>query len=472
MDEYLKPKNIPYQWPVPLLALLIITCNSIYLLSVLTNWIPQDSRNYLLNIFAIINALSSSVLILWFILCGKSTSGSSPSTLKTDAPDETDQYIETFNLNILNALSAQIAALDAQGNIIATNKAWTTFGKENSVLQASLNIPGSKCPDNSNYKEQALAAQQGISSVLKGEQAEFCLEYPCHTTDQQHWFQMTVSPIQNSIIGVIINHQCITEHKLLQASAAGLLEHIKTKDLEHLKQLAHFSRLGLMSELASGIVHEVNQPLSAISNYSQASANYIKAENPDLAKLAELVNKTREQALRAGQIIQRMREFIKSQATSHLSNDVNTLINSATFLCLANLTQHNIQLILNLENNLPPITVDHIQIEQVIINLIKNSTDAIVNSCQETKRQITINSRLTYNNMIEISIKDNGPGLTQEQHKKILTPYYTTKEDGMGIGLSISKSIIESHQGSLHFNSQPGQGATFYITLPISDQES
>ncbi len=240
------------------------------------------------------------------------------------------------------------------------------------------------------------------------------------------------------------------------------------QDKEHLNQLAHVTRLGLMGEMASGIAHEVNQPLTAISSYTQVSINLLNNENPDLVKLAEILYKTQQQALRAGQIIRRMREFIKSQTTQHAITDVNALIHDSASLCIDELKHNSIKLTFKLQNPLPPVNVDAIQIEQVIINLIRNSIDALKNCPKKQQRSLAINSRLTLNNYIEISVTDNGSGINEDQQQQIVMPFYTTKTDGMGMGLSISRSIIEAHYGNLDFHSQPGNGCTFYFTLPVS----
>ena len=244
------------------------------------------------------------------------------------------------------------------------------------------------------------------------------------------------------------------------------------KDKEHLDELAHVTRLGLMGEMASGIAHEVNQPLSAISSYTQVSLNLINTEMPDLVKLAEILTKTQQQALRAGQIIHRMREFLKSHAKHCSSADVNTLIHDAVGLCIAELKQNGgIALTFKLENNLPPVYVDHVQIEQVIINLIRNSIDALQNMPTKQQRRLTIQSRLTLDEGIQVRVKDNGPGLNEDQQQKILMPFYTTKANGMGMGLSISRSLIEAHKGTLRFNSMVGKGTTFYFTLPTGKSD-
>ncbi|MDD5412596.1 MAG: PAS domain S-box protein, partial [Methylobacter sp.] len=246
----------------------------------------------------------------------------------------------------------------------------------------------------------------------------------------------------------------------------SLRKHQELQDKEHLDELAHVTRLGLMGEMASGIAHEVNQPLTSIANYTQACLNFIRNENFDLEQLSEILLKTHQQALRAGQIIHRMRDFVKSKKIHRTTASINTLIRNAISLCIAELKPNNIKLKLELTKNLPTVYVDNVQIEQVIINLIKNSIEALKTQPQKTQRQLAIQTKLNKDNDIEIRVKDNGPGIDEAQQQKILTPFYTTKSDGMGMGLSISRSLVEAHDGVLHFNSKPGKGTTFYFTLP------
>jgi PAS domain S-box-containing protein len=240
------------------------------------------------------------------------------------------------------------------------------------------------------------------------------------------------------------------------------------QDREHLNQLAHVTRLDLMGEMASGIAHEVNQPLTAIATYAQVSLNLMQNENLDLTKLAEVIYKTQQQALRAGQIIHRMREFIKPNTQQMATTHINTVINEAANLCLSELTHKEINLSLQLQENLPPVIIDAIQIEQVIINLIRNSADALENCSKNQPRKLSIQSSLTIDNNLTVRIKDNGPGIDEDQRQKVLMPFFTTKAEGMGMGLSISQSIIEAHNGTLCFNNNPEKGCTFYFTLPVS----
>ena len=133
---------------------------------------------------------------------------------------------------------------------------------------------------------------------------------------------------------------------------------------------------------------------------------------------------------------------------------------------MADIEQNSINLTFNLEKNLPAVFVDYIQIEQVIINLIRNSIDALSHSPENQPRLLTVSSCLTAGNLVQVSVKDNGMGLNKAQQEKILTPFYTTKEHGMGMGLSICHSLIEDHHGRFEFTSEAGLGSNFYFTLP------
>jgi PAS domain S-box-containing protein len=235
---------------------------------------------------------------------------------------------------------------------------------------------------------------------------------------------------------------------------------------EHLDALAHVTRLGLMAEMASGIAHEVNQPLTAIASYTHACLHLVKTDKIDVTKLSEILHKTHQQALRAGQIIHRMRDFVKPKQIHRTTIDINSLINVCLSMCTSDLTYHSIKPIVELSDALPSVYVDNVQIEQVILNLLRNGMDALKNVQPPKQRKIFINTYLNDNNFIEVKIKDNGAGISESLQKKITTPFYTTKSEGMGMGLTISHSIIKDHEGSLYFNSKLGKGTTFYFTLP------
>lgn len=240
------------------------------------------------------------------------------------------------------------------------------------------------------------------------------------------------------------------------------------KDKEHLDELAHVTRLGLMGEMASGIAHELNQPLTAISSYLKACLMITDSTDPGVNILMDTMQKANHQTLMAGQIIHRMRDFVKSRKMQKAAVDINFLVDEAMMLCEVEFKQYGIICKKELELVLPSIEVDKIHIEQVLLNLMKNSAEALSRLPQDIQRILVVQTYLDNQNQIEVRIKDNGPGLDENERHKILKPFFTTKESGMGMGLSISRSIIEAHEGFLRFNSKKGKGSTFYFTLPIA----
>ncbi|MGY6274512.1 PAS domain-containing sensor histidine kinase [Methylomonas sp. MgM2] len=242
------------------------------------------------------------------------------------------------------------------------------------------------------------------------------------------------------------------------------------RDQLHLDELAHVTRLGLMGELASGIAHEVNQPLTAIVNYSNACLNLLRHPDYDKAQLQDILSKSSQQALKAGQIVHRMRDLTKAGEIQRAAIEINRLVGDALELCAWDIRQRSIKVHVQLAKHLPILCADSIQIEQVLLNLIKNGMDALRHVPISKPRKLSIQTHSTHNGAIEVRVKDNGPGIDETARDKILTPFYTTKSSGMGMGLSICRSIVEAHGGTLRFNGLPGKGATFYFTLPIGGQ--
>ncbi len=241
------------------------------------------------------------------------------------------------------------------------------------------------------------------------------------------------------------------------------------QDKQHLNELAHVTRMGLMGEMASGIAHEVNQPLTAIATYCQVSLRLLKTDKLNLISLQEILQKTEKQALRAGKIIARMREFISSSTVHRSTVDINGLVQNAIDLATDDCRKFNIEYKLELADFLPFISADAIQIEQVLLNLIKNSIDALARLPKTIQRQLSIQTYFLETREIEVRVKDNGAGINDAEQGKIFTPFFTTKNSGMGMGLSICQSLIASHNGKLRFNCSKGKGTTFYFTLPVTE---
>jgi two-component system sensor kinase FixL len=223
-----------------------------------------------------------------------------------------------------------------------------------------------------------------------------------------------------------------------------------------------------MGEMAAGIAHELHQPLTAITNYVETARDLLeKAEGVGLQTVYEAMDRTVDQCQRAGQVIRRLREFMGKGETRRGLQDINTVIEESAALALVGATENGLELNFDLDLGLPTVFVDKIQIQQVVANLIKNALDAMALS---QDRRLTLRTSRHDGDAVEVEISDTGPGIAAEVADRLFEPFVTTKPEGMGIGLSICRSIIEDHHGHLAANANEDGGATLRFTLPIGSE--
>ncbi len=239
--------------------------------------------------------------------------------------------------------------------------------------------------------------------------------------------------------------------------------------LDHQAELAHVARLSTMGEMASGLAHELNQPLSAINTYVQGCIRRINMGTDDPKEIVNALQLTAQQAERAGGIIRRLRSFVRKGESHKTYSEINHLVNEVTSFLEIQLKNRNVNLKLELEDNLPPVLADIIQVEQVLINLLRNAIEAMPDLESPT---ILVSTQLLNHNLIELCVIDSGHGISKDKLKRIFNPFFTTKSSGMGMGLSISSSIIEAHNGKLYARNNAEQGARFCFTLPITKEYS
>jgi len=232
-------------------------------------------------------------------------------------------------------------------------------------------------------------------------------------------------------------------------------------------ELIHVSRLSAMGEMASALAHELNQPLTAIINYAQTARGVVERRSGEgNGGLVSLLEKTVEQADRAGQIIRRLRQFIAKGETDRALEDINAVVEEASALALVGTKGKGIAARRVLGKGLPPVLLDKIQIHQVITNLIRNSVDALDGVKQ---REIVISTRRAGQDSIEIRVADTGPGLAPEVADRLFQPFVTTKPTGLGIGLSICRSIVDGHGGRIFASDNPDGGTIFHVRLPTAE---
>lgn len=232
-------------------------------------------------------------------------------------------------------------------------------------------------------------------------------------------------------------------------------------------ELVHVSRLTAMGEMASSLAHELNQPLSAIASYMKGSVTLLEAERPDVSRLRAALDHAGQQALRAGDIIKRLREFVAKGETEHSLEDPAVLIEEASALALVGARDRDVTVHLRLARNVGPVVVDKIQIQQVALNLIRNAIDAMTDS---PRRELEIRVEADGIQTVRISVSDTGPGLRPDVRARLFQPFVTTKADGLGVGLSICRTIVEAHGGRIWAEDSMDGGAVFAFTLPRAEE--
>jgi two-component system sensor kinase FixL len=231
------------------------------------------------------------------------------------------------------------------------------------------------------------------------------------------------------------------------------------------ERLLHVSRLATMGEIASGIAHELNQPLTAIANFAQAGSRLLAAPNPDIEDVRSALDQIAAQALRAGNIIHHLRKLVGTGDSRRELTDLNGLIEEVQTLTRADVRDHNVQVQLQLAPDLPRLMLDRIQVQQVILNLFRNSIDALT-AVSSGPRQLCIRSALSAEGDITLTMADNGPGVAAAKLPTLFTPFSTSKPQGSGLGLAISRTIVEAHRGRLEYAANTPHGALFRLTLP------
>ena len=255
----------------------------------------------------------------------------------------------------------------------------------------------------------------------------------------------------------------ITARKRAEEEARHRLE--QEKLAEHRADLAHVIRLNTMGEMASGIAHELNQPLSAIANYANGCARRLETNACKNNELIEVMSLITGEAMRASEIIRSLRRYVKKCKPQRASLDINLIVKNAVRLVVGEVHRNNVELELCCAEPLPKVKADPIQLEQVVVNLLANGIDALDESTNG--KQLKVETRQSESGEIEVLVSDNGCGFTTELEHKIFEPFFTTKPHGLGMGLAICRSMIEAHRGRLQARRNEVGGSTFMFTLPL-----
>jgi PAS domain S-box-containing protein len=233
-------------------------------------------------------------------------------------------------------------------------------------------------------------------------------------------------------------------------------------------ELAHANRVATMGELTASIAHEVNQPLAALLTNAETAVRWLSRQPPDLEKARQSIDRTISDGRRAADIVSRIRDFSKKTPLTKRGLEINEAILEIMTLARAAVSEHGVSVQMQLSEGLPPILGDRVQLQQVILNLIMNAIEAM-SEVAEGSRALLISTGEAERGAVLVAVGDSGPGLPQAYPERIFDAFYTTKPSGLGMGLSICRSIVEAHGGRLWATPNQPRGAVFYMMLPVGD---
>lgn len=268
------------------------------------------------------------------------------------------------------------------------------------------------------------------------------------------WRYAAVCDPDGGVTGILCSGDDVTDARRAEAEAR-----------ESREQMMHVSRLATMGEMAAGISHELNQPLAAITTYAQAARRLLGAFGNADEDVTDALDQIAAQALRAGEIIRRLRSLVRNRESQRESTQINALIQELGTLTRADARLHDVRVTLELMEGLPALELDTIQIQQVLLNLVRNAVQSLQHS-ESAEREVVIRTALAADGDVEIRVCDTGSGVASDMLDRLFLPFATTKIDGTGLGLAISRSIIEAHKGKLTYEGNIPRGACFRIRLP------
>ncbi|MFI4868148.1 MAG: PAS domain S-box protein [Steroidobacterales bacterium] len=364
--------------------------------------------------------------------------------------DRANRYLETAQ--------TMLVALDLDHRVTMVNrKGCEVLGHEEDALLGmdwfETVVPA---------EQRAKTAREFAALMQREPRLPFHYEYEVVTHSGARrliaWRCVVVGDSPRTASGVLCSGDDVTDVRRAEADAREASE-----------RMMHVSRLATLGEMASGISHELNQPLSAIANYAQASSRLLSMDTIDLADVREAVEQITVQALRAGEIIRRLRSLVRNRTTDRQLASVNEVIEELGTLTRADARASDVRIVLELEPKLPRMNVDRIQIQQVLLNLLRNSLDAL-EVTPPGLREVVIRTRLDPTGEILITVADTGPGVPEYLLPRLFMPFATSKAQGTGLGLAISRTIVEAHGGRLDYQGDGRPGATFTVKLPAAQE--
>jgi len=365
--------------------------------------------------------------------------------------------IDALSGAVLSSLSARVAVLDGKGTVVRANEAWLAPERSNGIAWAPVGQNYlTVCRSSPDHELGATELARGIESVLAGERSGVRLECSTSTPWGEHWYEVVAEPLRRPTGGAVVMLTDLTARKRAELEAQ-----------QHRAEAAHAARAATLGELAAGLAHELNQPLAAIMTNVQASRRLLTSEHPPMGLVGEILDDIASDDLRAVEIIRRMRALLVKGQVDVQPLDLNELVGDVLRLVASDAILRRVRVHRRLEPDLPGIKGDRVQLQQVILNLVVNGLEAM-SDMPAPRRHLTIETDLHEDGLVTFTVRDHGPGIAPELLAKIYEPFFSTKSDGLGMGLSICRSIAEAHGGRLRAANHSSGGAVFEFALPVA----
>lgn len=359
---------------------------------------------------------------------------------------------------VFESLYGHVAVIDPRGVIIAVNQAWTRFAGDHGGDLKRVAV-------GANYLDvcrraaaagdtDAGVALRAIIAVLEGGSRQVPLEYACHSPSEQRWFEMTIEPFQRPEGGAIVSHVDITRRRRAEEVARRQRE-----------ELALALRVTTLGELAASLAHEINQPLAAVLTNAQTARRMLERGSGARPDIGEALDDIAGDAKRAAQIISRLRTLFRKEHGERRAVNVNELLEDVVTLVRHDLERRQIVVHFSLDESLPRVLGDVVQLQQVMLNVIVNACEAIA-ALEDGPRAIRIESVRSESGLAEIAIRDTGIGVKTPDLELIFDRFVSTKPAGLGMGLSISRTIVEAHGGRIWATANADGGLTIHVELP------
>jgi len=354
---------------------------------------------------------------------------------------------------VVEAVPNAILLVDAHGKVTLTNaQAHALFGYAREELlgrPVELLIPA-------RYRSSHEAYRQSYAADARARAMGFARElYAQHKDGSEVPVEVVLKPMRTAgALFVLVSLVDVTERRRIERSAA------RQRD-----ELAHLSRVAMLGELSGSLAHELNQPLTAILSNAQAAQRLLARSPPQLDNVSEILADIVKNDRRAGVVIQRLRSLLRKEDTQRQAFEINDAVQESLRLMHSDLLSRQVSVGTELAEELPAVTGDRVQLQQVMLNLVINGCDAM--DGREADRHMIVRTRATARASVEISVTDAGAGIPPQDLERIFEPFVTTKSHGMGLGLAICRSIAEAHGGRLWATNNAERGATLYFELPV-----